>query len=118
MEHAGRGRGLEGLVKGDIVILDFPFSDLSARKRRPALVLRPLQYDAILLPITTSLSTDEYAVVLGPDDFAEGGLRAASLIRSDTIFTADKTLILGKAGRVRDRKLREVVGRVVTLLQG
>ena len=45
---------MAAFVKGDIVVLPFPFSDLSASKRRPALVLADLQGDDIILCQITS----------------------------------------------------------------
>ena len=40
---------MEELVKGDVVVLPFPFSDLSASKKRPALVVATLRGDDIIL---------------------------------------------------------------------
>ena len=52
-------------VKGDIVVLPFPFSDLSNSKRSPALVLADLQGDDIILCQITSKNTkDSYAIAL------------------------------------------------------
>ena len=66
-------------VKGDIVVLPFPFSDLSASKRRPALVLANLQGDDIILCQITSKNTkDNYAIALNSNDFVGGSLSVAS----------------------------------------
>jgi mRNA interferase MazF len=46
-------------VKGDVVVIPFPFSDLSGSKRRPALVLVDLPGDDIILcQITSQYSKD------------------------------------------------------------
>jgi mRNA interferase MazF len=41
-------------VKGDVVVIPFPYSDLSASKKRPALVLADLEGDDIILCQITS----------------------------------------------------------------
>lgn len=52
-------------VKREIVVLPFPFSDLSASKRLPALVLADLQGDDVILcQITSQFNRDQYAVEL------------------------------------------------------
>jgi mRNA interferase MazF len=48
---------MERFVKGDIVVIPFPFSDLSGSKKRPALVLADLQGDDIILCQITSQQT-------------------------------------------------------------
>lgn len=61
---------MEGFVKGDIVVLPFPFSDLSSSKKRPALVLANLKGDDIILcQITSQYVKDEYALALNNIDF-------------------------------------------------
>jgi len=45
---------MERFVKGDIVVIPFPFSDLSGTKRRPALVIADFHGDDILLCQITS----------------------------------------------------------------
>jgi mRNA interferase MazF len=101
---------MERFVKGDVVVLPFPFSDLSASKKRPALVVANLQGDDLILcQITTATRNDGYAVSLSKDDFKEGSLPAPrSLIRTNKIFTADTSLILYKSGSLKLDKVREV----------
>ncbi|MDZ7934257.1 MAG: type II toxin-antitoxin system PemK/MazF family toxin [Emticicia sp.] len=63
MAQLRRRKGMATFVKGDIVVLPFPFSDLSDSKRRPALVLANLQGDDIILCQITSKNTrDSYAI--------------------------------------------------------
>ena len=62
-----------GLVKGDVVVVLFPFSDLSSVKKRPALVLAtPDSDDVILCQITSRLVSDRYAILIGEADFSSG----------------------------------------------
>ncbi|MBR9692607.1 type II toxin-antitoxin system PemK/MazF family toxin [Candidatus Woesearchaeota archaeon] len=105
---------MEGLVKGDVVILDFPFADLAQRKRRPALVLQVLQKDIITLQITTS---NFNGIILEQDDFITGELRAASIIRPNFIMTVEKTLVLYKAGHITTEKLEETIESVCALVR-
>jgi mRNA interferase MazF len=73
---------LERFVKGDVVVVPFPFSDLTEAKRRPALVLVELDgEDRILCQITSQQFEDRYAVALNEFDFEEGSLRKISNIR-------------------------------------
>ena len=54
-----------GLVKGDVVVVLFPFSDLSSAKKRPALVLAtPDGDDVILCQMTSRLVSDRYAILI------------------------------------------------------
>jgi mRNA interferase MazF len=105
-------------VKGDVVVVPFPFSDLSASKRRPALVLVDLQGDDVILcQITSQVARDASAITLGEADFVEGGLRQASFIRPNRLFTADSALILYRAGRISPAKSDEVVAAILAMLQ-
>ena len=62
-------------VKGDVVVLPFPFSDLSQTKRRPALVVAEAGGDELLLcQITSQPVRDRYAVALSDADFHSGSL--------------------------------------------
>jgi len=88
-------------IKGDIVVVPFPFSDLSGNKKRPALVLADLAGDDIILcQITSQQSKDIYAIPLNSADFKNGSLPIDSNIRPTRIFTADKNIIIRKAGTV------------------
>ena len=104
-------------VKGEVVVMPFPFSDLSRAKRRPALVLAELEgEDRILCQITSQPVRDRDAISLAEVDFEVGGLRQASNVRPNRLFTADSGLILYSAGKVRREILAQVVDRVVEIL--
>ena len=88
---------MEEFMKGDIVVIPFPFSDLSATKKRPALVIAKLTgNDLILVQITSVIHSDDYAVLLEQKNFIDGGLNQRSWIRPNKIFTADVSLISSK----------------------
>ena len=61
---------MAGFVKGDVVVLPFPVSDLSNSKRRPALVVAPVQTynDVILCLITSKAAKDDSAIAIGNED--------------------------------------------------
>ena len=105
-------------VKGDIVIIPFPFSDLSGVKRRPALVLTDLRGDDILLcQITSQPSNDIFALALKSKDFASGTLPADSFIRPLRIFTADKNIILRTAGEITPELIDKVIDCIIFALK-
>lgn len=108
---------MERFVKGDIVVLPFPFSDLSSSKKRPSLVLVDLPGDDIVLcQITSQSSADPNAISLFQSDFIAGNLFRDSYIRSGRIFTASKSIILYKVGSISSHKFAVVRNKIVSLL--
>ena len=104
-------------VKGDVVVIPFPFSDLSQSKRRPALVLASLEgEDVILCQITSKSIRDNYAVSLDDTDFESGGLKQMSNIRPNRLFTADTHIILYRIGNIRKEKLNQVVKAIIEIV--
>src|SRR5581483_11083271 len=104
-------------VKGDVVVAPFPFSDLSASKKRPALVIAKLTgNDVILCQITSQAISDSYAVPLAIADFKTGGLHQDSNIRPNRLFTADSNIILYRAGELTPSKISEVVAQIVAIV--
>ena len=105
-------------VKGDVVVIPFPFTDLSASKRRPALIVAVLDNnDVVLCQITGQNRRDHYSVPLSKADFTDGNLVKPSFIRPNRLFTAEPTIILYRAGRVHKAKLKEVVQKIVEIVQ-
>ena len=105
-------------VKGDVVVVPFPFSDLTQAKRRPALVVAALLGDDLILcQITSQVVRDSYAIALETDDIEDGGLKQASNVRPNRLFTADSDLILYRVGKVSRDKLDSVITAIVGILQ-
>jgi mRNA interferase MazF len=106
-------------VKGDIVVVPFPFSDLSQSKRRPALIITSLEgNDNILCQITSKNIRDNYAISFEDIDFETGGLKQASNIRPNRLFTADNQIILYRVGRIKNEKLDQVIEKVIEIIKG
>lgn len=104
-------------VKGDIVVIPFPFSDLSGSKRRPAIVLADLDGDDLILAQITSKDIgDSYSVALTVSDICDGTLGKESNIRPNKLFTAEESLVLYKVGVLTPEKLRITINTVVKIL--
>jgi mRNA interferase MazF len=107
------------LVKGDIVVIPFPFSDLSGSKHRPAFVVTDMPGpDIILCQITSKAKSDPYAVSISSTDFVSGSLPLASFVRPNKLFTADKNIILSIAGHVSDTKILAIITTLHNLIDG
>jgi mRNA interferase MazF len=106
-------------VKGDVVVLPFPFSDLSQTKRRPALVVAEAGGSELLLcQITSQAVRDRHAVVLNVTDFSSGSLNKQSNARPNRVFTADAALIAYSTGHLFAAKTGEVIEKLVAMLRG
>jgi mRNA interferase MazF len=102
---------------GDVVIIPFPYSDLSQSKRRPALVLAEAgRGDFLLCQITSKQYGDLHALPLKESDFLSGGIKRESFIRGAKLFTANEALILGVAGYLSHSKLSEVIYQLIKIL--
>ena len=86
---------MEKFVRGDVVVVVFPFSDLTQTKKRPALVIAEASSsDFILCQITSQATKDTRAVTLKNSDFESGSLKRDSYIRPNRLFTANDKIIL------------------------
>jgi len=96
--------------KFDVILVNFPFSDLKESKIRPALVIKPLEGEnTILCQITTKKrGIDKYEITL-PRKVCDGNIRFDSNIYLDMIFTLHETLIVDKIGFVKDEGTRKEV---------
>ncbi len=105
-------------VKGDVVVVPFPFSDLTYAKRRPALVIAELEGDDLILcQITSQQIRDKYAVSIEDNDFETGTLKQKSNVRPNRIFTADRHIVLYHVGHLKSDKINEVIVRIVDILR-
>ena len=106
-----------GFVKGDIVVVLFPFSDLRSAKKRPALVIAALDGDDVILcQITSRQITDQYSIPLRADHFSSGSLRQDSNVRTNRLFTADTRIIQYRAGHLKDHAIEPVITRIIGIL--
>lgn len=104
------------MQKGDLVLVPFPFTDLSATKKRPALVLVSHEDDITLSFITTKLRwKQKWDVVLNPSK--HNGLKKESLLRLAKITTLEKTLVIGKLGRLSPEKMNEINNQLKVLFE-
>ena len=102
---------------GSVVLVPFPFSDLSEAKLRPALVLANSgRDDWILCQITSNPYADPRAVTLKDTDFAAGSLRVTSYARPGKLFTANSSLMVSQVGTLSQAALRNIIGAVIDLL--
>ncbi len=100
-----------------VVLVRFPFSDLTFAKLRPALVLADAgRGDWVLCQVTSNPYADATAVSLEDADFAGGSLQRTSFARPGKLFTANTTVIEAIAGVLKPERHRYVVLAVVRLL--
>ena len=103
---------------GAVVLLPFPFSDLSRSKLRPAVILADAgRDDWILCQITSNPYGDMGAVALSDQSFRLGGVRRTSYARPGKLFTANRDLMLRQVGVRESEVLKQIVNAVVELLR-
>ena len=99
-------------MKGKIVLVPFPFTDLTTAKLRPALVVYEGDKDAVVAfissKIPSELSDVDILITEGHPGFKRAGLKVDSVIKLDKIATVLKDLIVGELGEL-DEDLRKKV---------
>lgn len=104
------------MPKGDIVLITFPFTDLSGSKLRPAVVLTDTNLDLTVCFITTQIQWQEPTdVTLLPN--LTNRLKKQSLVRTGKIATLDKMLVKGLLGRLTPNELTELNNKLKLLFQ-
>jgi len=104
---------------GQVVVLPFPFSDLSRKKLRPALLLAEAgRGDWIACQITSNPYADAHAITLAESDFVEGSLQRVSYLRPGKLFTCHESLPVNTVGLLNKAALQQARTAVTHLIQG
>ena len=104
------------MMKGDIVLIPFPFTDLSGTKNRPALILVSGELDLVVAFITSQIKWQEFSDIK-VESSTTNGLKGSSLIRLAKLATLDRDLILGKLGNLSQNDLMNVDLKLISILQ-
>jgi len=100
-----------------VVLVPFPFSDLSQAKLRPAVALVAVgRGDWILCQITSNPYGDAQAIALDAESFATGALRVVSYARPGKLFTANRDLIVAQVGVLKTEPFTRIIEAVVGIL--
>jgi len=100
-----------------VVLVPFPFCDLSQAKLRPAVALAAAgRGDWILCQITSNPYGDTQAIALDAESFATGALRVVSYARPGKLFTANRNLIVAQVGTLKAEPFRQIIQAVVAIL--
>ena len=105
--------------RGDVVLIPFPFTDLSGSKQRPALIVSPdsanaSRDDIVVVAITSHvpehLAPDE--IMLSLPDATASGLLKASMVKVSKLVTIHRDLVRKKIGTLPPPKLRMVLDKL------
>ena len=106
---------MEKALSGDIVAINFPFSDLTQTKKRPAIIIaRAEGNDLIMCQITTRETNN--SIEITPPDFVLGRLSTESFVRFDKIFTLEEKNISYNIGRLKKQKFIEIKEKLCKLI--
>lgn len=99
--------------QGDVLIVPFPFSDLSSVKQRPVLVISKTtdnesSDDIIVCGITSNLKDSKHSVIIENSNLESGEIPRKSRIKVDKLFTLDKAVIKKKLARLNKETFNQV----------
>jgi mRNA interferase MazF len=98
--------------------VNFPFSDLSQTKLRPAIILASAsKEDWILCQITSNSHIDDKAIEITDDDFVEAHFVKLVMLGREKIFTGHESLVFRRVAVVTDSKIAEITKKVIEILQ-
>ncbi len=108
--------------KGDIVIINFPFSDLSNTKKRPALIISNDKInktgDYLMVQVTSKIRKDQLTLPIRKTDFLnDKDLPLESCVRLHKIFLLNASLIISKNTAVKPPFLESIIHKITELLR-
>jgi mRNA interferase MazF len=107
----------------DIVLVPFPFSDLSGLKVRPVLILSNDTYndqsaDVVVCGLTTNLRTSPFSIIVSPSDMELAGtLRHTSRVKADTIASLEQSILIKQIARLKLVVFNQVISQIQILFQ-
>ncbi len=110
---------MSNLKKGDIVLVPFPFTDLTTSKLRPAIVLytNPSNQDITLCFISSqgiaTVQNDEFILDITDPEFNQTGLKTVSKVRVTRIVTLERKLITRKLGQITTKQTEQINKKII-----
>ncbi len=122
MNRTAYGRVVLKLSQRDIILIPFPFSDLTGSKVRPALVISNDAYngiylDAIVVALTSNITNSQYKILITHSDLERGRLPVDSAVRCDKPFSVLQSKTLKVQARLTEEKFKAVQEAIAMLLQ-
>ncbi|MGH2642606.1 MAG: type II toxin-antitoxin system PemK/MazF family toxin [Chitinophagaceae bacterium] len=107
------------MTTGDIVLVPFPFAELTNIKVRPALVITTTKNrykDLILCAVSSVIkgNTGNFEMLLNPDNLNK--LRAISIIKIDRIITLKKERVIASLGKLSDTERKQFIKKFQALV--
>ena len=104
------------VARGEIVLVDYPFTDRTSSKVRPALVVQTDTLnsridDTILAAISRSThraSATQLLIDLATPQGAATGLRQSSMIQCENLLTFDQNLVIAKIGQLSVGQMQQI----------
>ncbi|MBI4177460.1 MAG: type II toxin-antitoxin system PemK/MazF family toxin [Candidatus Aenigmarchaeota archaeon] len=106
--------------QGEILLIPFPFTDLTTAKKRPVLILSKTEInrksvDFISCGITSNIQDAEHSILIDNDDLESGYLPKPSRIKINVIFTLEKSCAIKSLGKIKESALDKVKEGLVKL---
>lgn len=97
---------------GEIVLVPFPYTDLTSKKTRPALVLSSRGHndaspDVVVCGLTSRLGNSSFAVLISPSD-VQGKLPTRSRVKVSKLLTIHQRLVRKRLGRLKPAAMAQV----------
>ncbi len=105
-------------IQGEIILIEFPYSDLRQRKVRPAVILSNSKYlgNDILVCGISSKTNSNLDIRIKKSDFIEGGLVFLSFIKNGKLVYVEKKLIIKRLGILKKEIIEKVVENLVEII--
>lgn len=109
---------MDALTASAVILVKFPFSDLSQSKLRPAIVLASAgRGDWILCQVTSNPYSDPQAIEILEEHFLTGSLQRISYARVNKLFTANQGLITTQVGILKPDLFVQIIDAGVEILK-
>ena len=103
---------------GDVILLPFPFSDLSSSKKRPAGVLATIPHrKELILVMLTSTKNVDHLVDYQINNTQKAGLREVTYARTSRLITVKDRLVIRKLGELDNEDFGTILSKIKTLIE-
>jgi mRNA interferase MazF len=110
--------------QGEMVLVPFPFTNLSTTKKRPGIVVSANWYNQqepsyILVPITSAIREplSRHEVIIRSAEVKRAGLLYDSVVKAGTPFTIQQDLIIKSLGQLTPSQLKQIIERMSDVLR-